>query len=122
MNTRVHVSTFCMPCKYSGKVITARWYWGFIDVFVGGNDDCIFFMALSIKRETFLIDVFKKCYLLFIQREAKNTSFQLFVQQSEVLQYNYTIYKFQFTVSVIQKCIFIELFSFSRSLKLTTYF
>lgn len=52
-------------------------------VFVGGKDDCNFFMALSIKRETFLIDVLKKCYLLFIQREAKNTSFQLFVQQSE---------------------------------------
>jgi len=52
-------------------------------VFIGENDDCNFFMALSIKRETFLIDVFKKCYLSSIQREAKNTSFQLFVQQSD---------------------------------------
>jgi len=52
-------------------------------VFIWGNDDCNLFMALSIKRETFLIDVFKKCYLLVIQRKAKNTSFQLFVQQSD---------------------------------------
>jgi hypothetical protein len=52
-------------------------------VFTGGNDDCNFFTALSTKRETFPIDVFKACYLLYIQREAKNASVQLFVQQSD---------------------------------------
>ena len=52
-------------------------------VFIGENNDCNFFMALFIKPETFLNDVFKMCYLLSIHIEAKGVSFQLFVQQSD---------------------------------------
>lgn len=69
-------------------------------VFIGGNDDCNF-MALSTKREAFLID------FSFKEKPKTPVSNYLYNTRTKVLKYNYIIYKFQFTVSVLQKHIFI---------------
>jgi hypothetical protein len=77
-------------------------------VFIGENDDCNFFMPLSIKREIFQLTFSRSAaFFSFKEKLKAPVSNYLYNNRTKALKYNYTIYKFQFTVSILQTDIFI---------------